>query len=74
MPEPERFEALILGSGNGGMLLAWHLAGSGRRTALVERRWVGGSCHEYQLPPQQERNLERESRQTWCTTRRISAR
>ena len=44
MPERERFEALILGSGNGGMFLAWHLARSGQRTAVVERRWIGGSC------------------------------
>ena len=41
---PERFEILILGSGQGGKLLAWHLARSGRRTAVVERRWIGGSC------------------------------
>src|SRR3954469_10956979 len=44
MSEPERYEALILGSGEGGKFLAWHLARSGRRTAVVERRWVGGSC------------------------------
>jgi pyruvate/2-oxoglutarate dehydrogenase complex dihydrolipoamide dehydrogenase (E3) component len=44
MSEPERFEVLILGSGFGGKLLAWHLAQSGRRTAVVERRWIGGSC------------------------------
>ncbi len=44
MPQPERFEVLILGSGAGGKLLAWHLARSGRRTAVVERRWIGGSC------------------------------
>jgi pyruvate/2-oxoglutarate dehydrogenase complex dihydrolipoamide dehydrogenase (E3) component len=44
MSQPERFEILILGSGAGGKLLAWHLARSGRRTAVVERRWIGGSC------------------------------
>ncbi len=44
MAEPEHFDALILGSGQGGKLLAWHMAGSGRRTAVVERRWIGGSC------------------------------
>jgi pyruvate/2-oxoglutarate dehydrogenase complex dihydrolipoamide dehydrogenase (E3) component len=44
MAEPERFEILILGSGAGGKLLAWHMARSGRRTAVVERRWIGGSC------------------------------
>jgi pyruvate/2-oxoglutarate dehydrogenase complex dihydrolipoamide dehydrogenase (E3) component len=44
MTEPERFQTVILGSGQGGKLLAWHLAKMGRRTAVVERRWVGGSC------------------------------
>ena len=41
---PEHVEALVLGSGQGGKLLAWHMAHSGRRTALVERRWIGGAC------------------------------
>jgi pyruvate/2-oxoglutarate dehydrogenase complex dihydrolipoamide dehydrogenase (E3) component len=44
MSQPEAFDVLILGSGQGGKLLAWHMARSGRRTAVVERRWVGGSC------------------------------
>jgi pyruvate/2-oxoglutarate dehydrogenase complex dihydrolipoamide dehydrogenase (E3) component len=44
MSQRERFEILILGSGAGGKLLAWHMARSGRRTAVVERRWIGGSC------------------------------
>jgi pyruvate/2-oxoglutarate dehydrogenase complex dihydrolipoamide dehydrogenase (E3) component len=44
MATSERFDALIVGGGNGGMYLAWHLARSGRRTAVVERRWIGGSC------------------------------
>ncbi len=44
MTQPEQFEVLILGSGAGGKLLAWHMAQSGRRTAVVERRWIGGSC------------------------------
>jgi pyruvate/2-oxoglutarate dehydrogenase complex dihydrolipoamide dehydrogenase (E3) component len=44
MSQPEKFEILILGSGQGGKQLAWHLARSGRKTAVVERRWVGGSC------------------------------
>ena len=44
MTQPEHFDALVLGSGSGGNLLAWHLAGSGQRVAVVERRFVGGSC------------------------------
>jgi len=51
MAYPERFEALILGSGAGGKLLAWHLARSGRRTAVVERQWVGGSCPNVNCMP-----------------------
>ena len=51
MVAPERFEALILGSGMGGKLLAWHLARSGRRTAVVERRWIGGSCPNVNCMP-----------------------
>ena len=44
MSQPEQFQVLILGSGQGGKLLGWHMARSGRRTAVVERRWIGGSC------------------------------
>ena len=44
MSQAERFEILVLGSGTGGKLLAWHMARAGRRTAVVERRWIGGSC------------------------------
>jgi pyruvate/2-oxoglutarate dehydrogenase complex dihydrolipoamide dehydrogenase (E3) component len=44
MPQSEQLDVLVLGSGVGGKLIAWHMAQSGRRTAVVERRWVGGSC------------------------------
>jgi pyruvate/2-oxoglutarate dehydrogenase complex dihydrolipoamide dehydrogenase (E3) component len=44
MSQPERFDILVLGSGEGGKYLAWHMAHSGHRTAVVERRWIGGSC------------------------------
>jgi pyruvate/2-oxoglutarate dehydrogenase complex dihydrolipoamide dehydrogenase (E3) component len=44
MPETEHLDVVILGSGQGGKLLAWHLGRSGKKVAVVERRWVGGSC------------------------------
>ena len=44
MSQSEIFDAVILGSGQGGKRLAWHLAQSGKKAAVVERRWVGGSC------------------------------
>jgi pyruvate/2-oxoglutarate dehydrogenase complex dihydrolipoamide dehydrogenase (E3) component len=40
----EHFDVVILGSGQGGKLLAWHLGRSGKKVAVIERRWVGGSC------------------------------
>src|ERR1700733_7951390 len=44
MAQAEHYDVLVLGSGPGGNLLAWHLAPSGQRVAVVERRYVGGSC------------------------------
>ncbi|HML30671.1 MAG TPA: FAD-dependent oxidoreductase [Hyphomicrobium sp.] len=44
MAKVEDVDALIFGSGQGGKQLAWHLGRSGKKVAVVERRWVGGSC------------------------------
>ena len=43
-PELENYDALVLGSGEAGKYLAWHLASAGKKTALIERRYIGGSC------------------------------
>jgi pyruvate/2-oxoglutarate dehydrogenase complex dihydrolipoamide dehydrogenase (E3) component len=42
--QPEPYDLLILGSGAGSKLLAWTFAGRGQRVAVVERRYIGGSC------------------------------
>ena len=42
MPQSEQFDVLVLGSGTGGKLIAWHMAQSGRRTAVV--RDVGSAA------------------------------
>jgi pyruvate/2-oxoglutarate dehydrogenase complex dihydrolipoamide dehydrogenase (E3) component len=34
----------VLGSGEAGKYIAWTLAKQGRRVAVIERRYVGGSC------------------------------
>jgi pyruvate/2-oxoglutarate dehydrogenase complex dihydrolipoamide dehydrogenase (E3) component len=44
MSQNQHFDTVILGSGQGGKSLAWHLARSGQKVGVVERRWVGGSC------------------------------
>jgi pyruvate/2-oxoglutarate dehydrogenase complex dihydrolipoamide dehydrogenase (E3) component len=40
----EQFDVLILGSGEAGKYLSWTLGGEGKRVALVERSYIGGSC------------------------------
>ena len=40
----QKYKNIIIGSGEGGKYLAWHLAQSGQRTIVIERSWIGGSC------------------------------
>ncbi|HEY3988429.1 MAG TPA: FAD-dependent oxidoreductase [Acidobacteriaceae bacterium] len=40
----EDFDLLILGGGTGSTIAAWTFAGEGKRVAVVERRYIGGSC------------------------------
>jgi len=41
---PEEYDLVVLGSGEGGKYLAWTLARKGQRALVIERKWVGGSC------------------------------
>ena len=41
---PDPYQAIVIGSGQGGTLLSMALAQAGRRTALIERAHVGGTC------------------------------
>src|ERR1700731_3961234 len=40
----DTYDAVVLGSGEAGKSIAWHLGGTGKRVAVVEQRYVGGSC------------------------------
>jgi len=44
MATVKEFDAIVIGSGVAGTPLAKKLAGAGRKTALIEKRWVGGVC------------------------------
>ncbi len=44
MTDSKHYDALVLGAGQAGVPLARALAAGGRRTALVERSHVGGTC------------------------------
>jgi pyruvate/2-oxoglutarate dehydrogenase complex dihydrolipoamide dehydrogenase (E3) component len=44
MPDVERYDALVLGTGEAGKYMAWHLGASGKRVAAIERKLIGGAC------------------------------
>jgi pyruvate/2-oxoglutarate dehydrogenase complex dihydrolipoamide dehydrogenase (E3) component len=49
--ETEPFDAIIIGSGQGGTPLAKKMATAGRRTLLIEKNQVGGCCVNYGCSP-----------------------
>jgi pyruvate/2-oxoglutarate dehydrogenase complex dihydrolipoamide dehydrogenase (E3) component len=51
MLKAEHFTNIIFGGGTGGRIVTWTLAEEGQRTAAVERRWIGGSCHNIACMP-----------------------
>jgi len=42
--EPEEFDMVILGGGTGSTIAAWTFAGEGQRVAVIDRKYIGGSC------------------------------
>src|SRR5215469_8787073 len=40
----EKYDAIIIGSGQAANPLAHKLAAAGWRTALIEKKWIGGTC------------------------------
>lgn len=40
----KQYDAIIIGSGQGGTPLSIRLAKAGYKTALVEQKWIGGTC------------------------------
>src|ERR1700732_2645244 len=42
--DPEEFDLVILGGGTGSTIAAWTFASEGERVALIDRKYIGGSC------------------------------
>lgn len=63
MSEIERYDILVIGSGEAGKLLTWHMAQSGHRTAVVERKYIGGSCPNIACLP--SKNVIRSAKANW---------
>src|SRR5277367_2965068 len=40
----EDYDLVILGGGTGSTVAAWTFAGQGQRVAVIERKYIGGSC------------------------------
>ncbi|MGH8727581.1 MAG: dihydrolipoyl dehydrogenase [Burkholderiales bacterium] len=51
MNSPQRYDAIIIGSGQSGKPLSLALAKAGWKTALIERAYVGGTCINYGCTP-----------------------
>src|ERR1700691_4878755 len=41
---PQEYDVVVLGSGEGTKSIAWTLGRQGKRVAVIERKYVGGSC------------------------------
>ena len=63
MPEMEHYEILVIGSGEAGKHLTWSLAQAGHRTAVVERKYIGGSCPNIACLP--SKNVIRSAKANW---------
>jgi pyruvate/2-oxoglutarate dehydrogenase complex dihydrolipoamide dehydrogenase (E3) component len=44
MSNVEQYDVLVLGTGEAGKFMAWHMGGAGKRTAVIERKFIGGAC------------------------------
>src|SRR5476649_892023 len=40
----KNYDAIVIGAGQAGGPLAKKLALAGKKTALIEKRWIGGTC------------------------------
>ncbi|MFZ0498235.1 MAG: mercuric reductase [Steroidobacteraceae bacterium] len=63
MPEAEQYEILVIGSGEAGKHLTWNMAQAGHRTAVVERKYIGGSCPNIACLP--SKNVIRSAKANW---------
>ena len=43
-PATEEYDLVILGGGTGSTVAAWTFASEGKRVAVIERKYIGGSC------------------------------
>jgi pyruvate/2-oxoglutarate dehydrogenase complex dihydrolipoamide dehydrogenase (E3) component len=42
--QPEEYDLVILGGGTGSTIAAWTFAGEGKKVAVIDQKYIGGSC------------------------------
>src|SRR5437867_7087379 len=42
--KPEEYDLVILGGGTGSTIAAWTFAAQGQHVAVIDRKYIGGSC------------------------------
>ncbi len=42
--QPEEYDLVIFGGGTGSTIAAWTFAAEGKRVAVIDRKYIGGSC------------------------------
>ncbi len=67
MSETKRYEVLVIGSGESGKWITWTMAQAGHRTAVVERKYIGGSCPNIACLP--SKNVIRSAKANWFAKR-----
>ena len=63
----EEYDLVILGGGTGSTLAAWTFAGKGQRVAVIERKYIGGSCPNIACLP--SKNILHSARVAWYVRR-----
>lgn len=62
MSQVEHYETLVIESG-AGKSLTWNMAQAGHRTAVAERKYIGGSCPNIACLP--SKNVIRSAKANW---------
>ncbi|KAF2738602.1 FAD/NAD(P)-binding domain-containing protein [Polyplosphaeria fusca] len=44
MSTPDHYDTISIGSGEAGKYVCWNRASAGKKTAVIEHKWLGGSC------------------------------
>ena len=73
----KHYDAIVIGSGQGGTPLAKKLAKQGLKTAIIERRFIGGTCINDGCTPTKTMvasarmmHLAKKSEAAWCKHKR----